>query len=69
MIVEAGERSSALLTAQVAADLGNDVAVVPGRITDHAAQGTLALLRDGAHPITSAQDVLDLLGPNHRPSI
>ena len=61
VIVEAGERSSALLTAQVAADLGKDVAVVPGRITDPAAQGTLALLRDGAHPIASAQDVLELM--------
>lgn len=61
VIVEAGERSGALLTAQVAADLGKDVAVVPGRTTDPAAQGTLALLRDGAHPIASAQDVLELM--------
>ncbi len=67
VIVEAEERSSTLLTAQVAADLGKEVAIVPGRITDPAAQGTNALLRDGAHPITSAQDVLDLLGPSRKP--
>ncbi len=61
MIVEAGERSSALLTAQVAADLGKDVAVAPGRITDPGALGTFALLRDGAHPVACARDVLELL--------
>ncbi len=68
VIVEAEERSSTLLTAQIAADLGKDVAIVPGRITDPAARGTNALLRDGAHPIASAQDVLDLLGPTRKPS-
>jgi DNA processing protein len=61
VVVEAGERSSALLTAQVAADLGHDVAVVPGRVTDPGTQGTFALLRDGAHPVASARDVLDLI--------
>ena len=61
VIVEAKERSSALLTAQIAGDLGHDVAVVPGRVSDHGAQGTFALLRDGAHPVSGAQDVLDLV--------
>ncbi|HZL48333.1 MAG TPA: DNA-processing protein DprA [Solirubrobacteraceae bacterium] len=61
VVVEAGERSSTLLAAQVAADLGRDVAVVPGRVTDPGGQGTSALLRDGAHPVGSAQDVLDLI--------
>jgi DNA processing protein len=61
VIVEAGKRSSGLLTAQVAADLGHDVAVVPGRVTDPATHGTFALLRDGAHPISCAQDVLEMI--------
>jgi DNA processing protein len=74
VIVEAGERSSTLLAAQVAADLGHDVAIVPGRVTDPGTSGTLALLRDGAHPVASAQDVLDLIPnrparrPAHAPS-
>jgi DNA processing protein len=61
VIIEAGKRSSGLLTAQVAGDLGHDVAVVPGRVTDPGAQGTFALLRDGAHPVSCAQDVLELV--------
>jgi DNA processing protein len=61
VVIEAGERSSTLLAAQVAADLGRDVAVVPGRVTDPGGQGTFALLRDGAHPVGSAQDVLELI--------
>jgi DNA processing protein len=61
VIVEAVQRSSALLTAQIASDLGRDIAVVPGRVSDPGAQGTFALLRDGAHPVACAQDVLDLI--------
>jgi DNA processing protein len=61
VVVEAGERSSALLTAQVASDLGHDVAVVPGRVSDPGGLGTLGLLRDGAHPVGCAQDVLELI--------
>jgi DNA processing protein len=61
VIVEAGEQSSTLLAAQVAADLGHDVAVVPGRIEDPGSRGTFALLRDGAHPVACAQDVLEML--------
>lgn len=61
VIVEAAQRSSALLTAQIASDLGRDIAVVPGRVSDPGAHGTFALLRDGAHPVACAQDVLDLI--------
>jgi DNA processing protein len=61
VVIEAGEQSSALFTAQMAADLGHDIAVVPGRITDTSAQGTLRLLRDGAHLVGCAQDVLELI--------
>jgi DNA processing protein len=50
VVVQATERSSALLTTKLAADLGHDVAVVPGRVTDPGSHGTFALLRDGAHP-------------------
>jgi DNA processing protein len=58
VVVEAGERSGALSTARHAADLGIDVLAVPGPIdTEHSA-GTLALLRDGAAPVGSVEDVL-----------
>lgn len=69
VIVEAGERSSALFAAQIAADLGHDIAVVPGRITDASARGTFGLLRDGAHPVSCAQDVLELVHDSSRPHL
>ena len=62
VVVEAGERSSALLAAQIGAELGGDIAAVPGRFTDHGGGGTFALLRDGAQPVACARDVLELLG-------
>ncbi len=65
VIVEARGRSSALFTAQIAAGIGHDIAVVPGRVTDPGAIGTFALLRYGAHPVACAQDVLDLIGMVH----
>jgi DNA processing protein len=61
VVIEARKGSPALLTTQIATDLGHDVAVVPGRVTDPGGQGTFALLRDGAHPIACAQDVLELI--------
>jgi DNA processing protein len=65
LIAEAGERSVALLTARIAGELGREVAVVPGRVTEHNSPGTFELLRDGAHPIACAQDVLDLIPMVH----
>lgn len=61
VIVEAGEHSCALFATRIAADLGADVAVVPGRVTDPGGRWTCALLRDGAHPVADARDVLELL--------
>lgn len=67
VVVEAEKSSSEMLAVQIAADLGHEVAAVPGRVTDRGGQGTLELIRDGAHPVGCAQDVLDLL--QDRPSI
>jgi len=61
VVVEAAERSGALITARVARDLGRDVAAVPGRISSPLAAGANALLRDGAHLIDGPQAVLDVL--------
>ncbi|MDX6668896.1 MAG: processing protein [Solirubrobacteraceae bacterium] len=61
VVVEATERSGSLITARLARELGRDVAAVPGRVSSRLAAGTNALLRDGAHVLTGAQDALDLL--------
>lgn len=61
VVVEAAERSGTLITADCAADIGRDVAAVPGRVTSDVAAGTNGLLRTGAALVTGPQDVLDLL--------
>jgi DNA processing protein len=61
LLVEAADPSGSLITAEFARDLGRAVAAVPGRVTSRVSVGTNGLLRDGAIPVTSAQDVLDEL--------
>ena len=61
VVVEAAQPSGSLITADFARDLGRSVAAVPGRVTWRMANGVNGLLRDGAVPITSPQDVLDEL--------
>ena len=64
VVVEARRRSGSLITASMAQDLGREVGAVPGAVGSSPAEGTNALLRDGAQVIRDAQDVLDsLLGP------
>ena len=62
VIVEARERSGALITADFALEDGREVFAVPGEITGLLATGTNRLLRQGATPLTSAEDVLELFG-------
>ncbi|OQA45504.1 MAG: hypothetical protein BWY52_01285 [Chloroflexi bacterium ADurb.Bin325] len=61
IVIEAGEQSGALITARFAAEQGRDVFAVPGSIFARNSQGTNRLIRDGATPITSAEDVLEAL--------
>lgn len=59
LVVEAGERSGALVTSDWARELGRAVGAVPGRVTSPQAAGPNALLAGGACVIRDAQDVLD----------
>jgi DNA processing protein len=61
IIVEAGETSGALITASFAAEQGRDVFAVPGNINAPQSKGTNRLIRDGAQPLLSPQDVLEAL--------
>ena len=61
LVVEAGERSGALITANFAADQDRDVFAVPGSIFQRGSQGTNKLIRDGAQPVLSAADLLESL--------
>ncbi len=62
VVVEARERSGALITADLALEEGREVFAVPGEITSALAGGTNALLRLGATPLTAAADVLEAFG-------
>jgi DNA processing protein len=62
IVVEARERSGALITADFALELGREVFAVPGEITSALSAGTNDLLRQGAAPLLAAVDVLAALG-------
>ena len=51
VVVEAPERSGAVLTARLALEVGREVWAVPGRITDSVCRGSNALISDGAMPL------------------
>jgi DNA processing protein len=62
VVVEARERSGALITADFALEDGREVMVVPGEFTSAVSAGSNALLRLGATPVTAAADVLEVYG-------
>ncbi len=62
VVIEARERSGALITADFALEEGREVLAVPGEITSTLSAGTNALLRLGATPVTCAADVLEVFG-------
>lgn len=61
IIIEAGVKSGALITAGYALDADRKVAAVPGPIDAPQSAGSNLLLRDGAHVIASVDDALALL--------
>jgi len=58
VVVEAGRSSGALITADLALEQGRDVYAVPGSIFSPASQGTNALIKDGARPLTDPRELL-----------
>jgi DNA processing protein len=61
VVVEADERSGALITARLALEEGRDVMAVPGSVFSRLSAGPNGLLRAGAAPVLSADDVLSAL--------
>ena len=61
VVVEAAERSGALITASFAAELGREVLAVPGRVTSPESRGAHRLIQDGAALVQDADDVIAAL--------
>jgi len=63
VVVEAAERSGALISAEHAMEQGREVFAVPGSVESHVSRGCHRLLREGARLVESVDDVLEELGP------
>ena len=63
VVVEAAERSGALITARLASEAGREVFALPGSIHNPFARGCHRLIRDGAGLIESAHEVISSLAP------
>lgn len=63
IVTEAAARSGTLSTAAHALEQGREVFVVPGNITSPLSAGCNNLIKQGAHPITCANDVLEIIAP------
>jgi DNA processing protein len=67
VVVEAGEKSGALLTADFAAEQGREVMAVPGPVTSPLSAGCHRLIRDGATLCRGVEDLRQVMEPDHVP--
>ncbi len=66
VVIEAGERSGALITADWALKQGRPVMAVPGSVKSRTSIGSNRLIQDGAYLVSSAQDILSYMGEENR---
>ena len=62
IVIEAAQRSGALITARAALDYNREVMAVPGKIDSPLSRGAHQLIKDGARLIESVEDVTEALG-------
>ncbi len=68
LVTEAAEKSGSLHTARFALEQGHEVLAVPGNITSPTSVGANNLIRSGATPVTSVDDILYALDATHLPA-
>jgi DNA processing protein len=61
IVTEAASRSGTLATVNHALDQGREVFAVPGNITSPLSNGCNTMLKQGAHPVTRAEDILEII--------
>ena len=66
LVIEAERRSGTLITARLGLEYNRDVFAVPGSVFSSTSEGANSLIKDGAHPVTSAEDLIDLLSLKRR---
>lgn len=62
LVVEASQKSGALITAEFGAEQGKEVFAVPGDINKEQSEGCNLLIKDGANVVTSSQDIIYIIG-------
>lgn len=67
LVVEAPQKSGAIITTSAAAEMGKQIFVVPATITMESFRGSHALIRDGAQLVDHPDQVLEALGVESRP--
>lgn len=68
VVVEAAQRSGALITARLAAEAGREVCALPGSVLNPRAAGCHRLIREGAALVERPEEVLELLAPRPSPA-
>ncbi|MFU7557126.1 DNA-processing protein DprA [Roseiconus sp. JC912] len=63
LVIEAPDRSGALITARLASEIGREVMALPGPVTSRASRGVNQLIREGATLVQTVDDVLEAIGP------